>query len=184
MSNVFKWLIVALVPLFGLTLNSCSNDDEPALPSGVTDDKQETFITCFNSNDGELPSYAVKLYEDSEYLYYIAARNPKYELIILPYYKRDGEWIPAYEYDRFEEVGKQLTSVRYAGDWLCSLQKYPYLAEASLENMRDKLDFDSYPNLSVAPFNYRGCYYGYLTVEGGRKVNVKLFCSFLKFDRT
>lgn len=185
MEKLLKRLMVLIIPLCIFTLNSCDSDDEPSLPSSVTTEKQEKFIACLSSNYGELPSYATTLYEDNEYKYLVAARSPKYEMILLPYYKQDGEWVAAYKYNSSNDVGQQLTPMKRDGSWLCSIQKYPeYLNEASLEAMNKKMNFESQSQLSVAPFNYRGCYYGYLTVEGNKKVNVKIFCSLLKMDHT
>lgn len=182
MEKLSKWIVWVLVLLLCPQLTSCSDDDEPSLPAGVTTEKQEAFIACLTSNYGELPSYATTLYEDAEFQYRVAARSNKYELIILPYRKQDGDWIACYTYDANESVGDQLKPIKYNDSWLCSIMSC-HVGEASLENITGRLSFSEDSYLSVTPFNYRGCYYGYLTVAGGKKVNVKLFCSFLKMDR-
>lgn len=185
MRKLLKWLMVAFIPLFSPVLTSCTGDDEPSLPSSVTKEKKEMYIACLSGNSSELPSYAQALYEDTEYKYLVAARSPKYELIILPYYNQDGEWVAAYDYNSSKSVGQQLTPKKLNSNWLCSIQKYPKtLSEASLDAMTDKMSLESNSYLSVNPFNYRGCYYGYLTVKGDKKVNFKIFCSLLKLDRT
>lgn len=185
MVKLFKWLVVMIFPLCIQGLTSCSGDDDPSLPSTVPTEKKETYIACFDSNYGDLPSYATALYEDSEYKYLVAARSPKYELILLPFYQQDGEWVAAYDYNANKEVGQQLVPLKHDDDWLCSIAKYPKsLSEASLEAMTEKMSFGSSSTLSVAPFNYRGCYYGYLTVAGNKKVNIRIYCSFLKMNKT
>ncbi len=185
MVKLFKWLVLPCIILCGQALTSCSGEDEPSIPSTVPTDKQEKYIACLDSNYGDLPSYATELYADDEYKYLIAARSPKYELILLPYCFQDGQWVAAYDYHANEEVGRQLDPIKHDGEWLCSIAKYPKsLSEASLEAMTDKMSFTYNSTLSVAPFSYRGCYYGYLTVAGNKKVNIKFFCSFLKMNHT
>ncbi len=178
--------MVVSIPFFSLTVTSCGDDDdEPSLPSGITTDKQEAFIACLDTNFGELPSRATTLYEDNEYKYLVAARSPKYELILLPYYKQDGEWVAAYKYKSSNDVGKQLTPIEHNGGWLCSLRTYTNNSGVvSLEAITGKMNFESQSYLSVTPFNYHGCYYGYLTVENNKKVHLKIFCSTLNLNRT
>ncbi len=186
MKNLIKQLsiLLMLVTLSSLLI-ACGDSDEPDFPNNVSTEKKEVYIACFSSNYGELPSYSTAFYEDTEFRYLLAARNPKYELILLPYHKENGEWKPLYNYDKLKEVGKQLTPIKLNNEWVCSIRKYPTsLTEDPFEQMTSKLSFNSDSYLSVAPFNYRGCYYGYIMVEGGRKVNVKFYCSFLKMDHT
>ena len=180
-------LLLAL-PL-SAALSSCGgDDDEPDVPANVPTEKQEVFIACFDSNSGELPSYATVLYEDSEYQYRIAARSPRYELIILPYRKVDGEWEPLYTYTSYEEVGEQLKPVQVDGKTVCSIMKYPHALTGStgdiLSEMTQKLGFESDSHLSMAPFQYRNAIYGYLTVENNVKVHIKFYCSFLKMNHS
>lgn len=182
MAKLTKWLMMTAIPLFSLVFISCGDDDEPSLPSTVTTEKQEKSIVCLTSNYTDLPSYLTTLYEDSEFKYEVAVRNPKFEMILLPYHKENDQWVALFDYDKKANVGSQLTPLKLNDEWVCSVQKYGW-SVTSLEDMTNKLGFNN-STLSVAPFEYYGKYYGFLTVEGNKKVNFRIFCSLLKYNRT
>lgn len=175
---------MVILSIITLLVGCKDGDDEPGDSSSVSTEVKTKSIAVFDSNVGELPSYSTPIYEDDEYKYLMCVRNPKFELLILPYYKEDGVWKEAYIYDANKPVGSQLNPLKIHDKWLCTIEE-THVAEASLENITSKItNFTSTPYLRIAPINYRNCMIGYLTVKGGKQVRIKYFCSSLNYNRT
>lgn len=180
--HIQSLLAVMLCVLMSATLTACGDDDEPNPPSNVPQGVHEMWISVMDSNYGELPGTATTLYEDDEFQYKVAVRNRTFELIILPFYKVDGEWVAAYKYDPSKNVGQQLTPLKKDA-WLCSISRSGSVS--SIEEINSKINPSaSVSKLSAKPFQWKDGFYGYITTSGGHIVNVRLFNSFLKYDRS
>ncbi|MDE5553732.1 MAG: hypothetical protein K2J10_00940, partial [Muribaculaceae bacterium] len=103
---------------------------------------------------------------------------------MLPFYMKDGNWLPAYNYDNNASTGSQINPKKIDDTWLCSMVKVSTPIESDLGNITDRItNFSTNPTLDIQPFEYRNCFYGYITTYGGKKVNIRFRCSFLKYDR-